>query len=245
MASPVKIYQQEMHDNTGFFATWLPGDAIEIGDVGIFLDGRFRRATSLKELGIKFEATNGRAQQDMNYSSTSATKVSIAGGAGAPALGKADISIDFSRQGAFLFQASKLQLHELANKMAVGDQMLQMHEKDRWDAKWLLVESLHEAERATIIVSEDSNAGLTLAGEVDKTLASISLVDPKVSLSVTSTRGRIMQVIGQENLRPLYSCLQVKVPFFGKPSVRPVRGVAPAKAAGSVVRPGIDLLLEA
>ena len=24
MASPVKLYQQEMHKNMGFFATWLP-----------------------------------------------------------------------------------------------------------------------------------------------------------------------------------------------------------------------------
>ena len=35
MASPVKTYQSEMHDKLGFFATWLPGDHVELGDVGV------------------------------------------------------------------------------------------------------------------------------------------------------------------------------------------------------------------
>lgn len=34
MASPVQRYQQEMHENIGFFATWLPGDLLELGDIG-------------------------------------------------------------------------------------------------------------------------------------------------------------------------------------------------------------------
>ena len=34
MVSPVQRYQREMHDNIGFFATWLPGDLLELGDIG-------------------------------------------------------------------------------------------------------------------------------------------------------------------------------------------------------------------
>jgi hypothetical protein len=52
MASPVKLYQQEMHSNLGFFANWLPGDPIEVGDVGVLESGRFRRVVSLEDLGI-------------------------------------------------------------------------------------------------------------------------------------------------------------------------------------------------
>lgn len=244
MASPVKIYQKEMHNNTGFFATWLPGDEIKIGDVGLFLDGRFRRMSSLKELGIPFTTSRGRSEQNVNYSSTHATKVSMGAGAEAIAVGKAEISIEFSQQGAFLFQASKLQLLELQNRASVGEQILQAYANKKWDSSWLLVESVHEAERATIIVSEDSSSGLVLAAKMDQALPSVSLVDPKVSLSVTSSRGKIMQLIGNEKLHPLYSCLRVKAPLFGQPSVQPVRGFRGPDAAEALSRPGIAELLE-
>jgi len=52
MASPVKLYQQEMHSNLGFFATWLPASILELGDFGVLEAGRFRKMGSLKELGI-------------------------------------------------------------------------------------------------------------------------------------------------------------------------------------------------
>lgn len=243
MSSPVKLYQREMHDNTGFFATWLPGDAIEIGDVGVFQAGRFRRISSLKELGIKFTTNRGQSLQDMDYSSTQGTKINTEIGAEAGIVGKAEISIDFSREGAFLFQASKLQSWELENRMTVGEQIVKAYGLKKWDKSWLLVESLHAAEVATIIVSEDSVAGLVLAAKMNEAIPSISLVDPKVSLSVTSSRGKIMRLIGSKSIHPLYSCLRLKDPLFGSPSLRPVRGVKRSGIEDQFSRPGIGDLL--
>jgi len=243
MASPVRLYQQEMHDNIGFFATWLPGDVIEIGDAGIFEGGRFRRISSLKELGIKFTVSCGQSMQGVDYSSTRGTKINIATSAEAATVAKAEISIDFSRKGAFLFQASKLQPWQLKNKMIVGEQIVKAFGQKKWDKSWLLVESLHAAERATIIVSEDTSAGLVLVAKMDEALPSVSLVDPKVSLSVTSSRGKIMRLIGSENLHPLYSCLRLKDPLLGTPSLQPVRGIREVGADRRFSRPGISELL--
>ena len=53
MPSPVQRYQREMHENIGFYATWLPGDPMELGDVGIPSNGMFRKRSSLNDLGIK------------------------------------------------------------------------------------------------------------------------------------------------------------------------------------------------
>ena len=47
MSTPVKLYHQEMHANLGFFGTWLPGDLLQLGDVGILTNGRFRAETTL------------------------------------------------------------------------------------------------------------------------------------------------------------------------------------------------------
>jgi len=233
-----------MHDSTGFFATWLPGDTIEIGDAGIIEGGRFRRMASLKELGIKFTLSRGQSTQDVDYSSTQGTKISTATSAEAATVVKAEINIDFSRQGAFLFQASKLQTWQLENRMSVGEQIVKAYRQKKWDKSWLLIESLHAAERATIIVSEDNAAGLILVAKMDEAIPSVSLVDPKVSLSVTSSRGKLIKLVGSEGLHPLYSCLRLKDPLFGLPSIQPVRGVKESGAESHFTRPGISELLD-
>src|SRR5262249_1860855 len=156
-----------------------------------------------------------QALQNVDYSSTQGTKVSTGLSADAATVGKAEINIDFSRQGAFVFQASKLQPIELENRMSVCDQIVRSFGQNKWDKSWLLVESLHAAELATIIVSEDNSAGLVLAAKMNEALPSVSLVDPKISLSVVSSRGKIMRILASEGLRPLYSCLRLKAPLFG------------------------------
>jgi low affinity Fe/Cu permease len=186
----------------------------------------------------------GQSLQTVDYSSTEGTKISTSASAEAATIGKAEISIDFSRQGAFLFQASKLQTWQLENRMVVGEQIVKAYGQKKWDKSWLLVESLHASERATIVVAEDSAAGLVIVAKMDEALPSISLVDPKISLSVTSTRGKMMRLIGSEGLHPLYSCLRLKDPLFGSPSVQPVRGIKDARVESDFSRPGISELLD-
>lgn len=246
MASPVKLYQREMHDNLGFFPTWLPGDRIEIGDVGILEGGRFRKMTSLAELGIAQKTEAGAATQDVQYTSSHGTKIAFSAGAEATAVAKAEITVDFTSEGAFVFHASRLRPQYLENRAAVGQEILKVYNKGKgkWEEKWLLVEALHTAERATIIVSEDSSAGLVLVASAETPLSSISLVDPKVGLKIASTHGKVVHVIGGKGLHPLYSCLRVKDPLFGEPSVQPVRGAGAYDNEVSFARPGIDELLD-
>ena len=108
MASPVMLYHREMYDNLGFFATWLPGDPIEIGDVGTLEFGRFMRITSLKELGIGCKVSTGNSTQNMQYTSRQGTKITTSAGAAVTGIAKAEITIEFSCQGAFVFNAANL-----------------------------------------------------------------------------------------------------------------------------------------
>jgi len=243
MASPVTLYQREMHDNLGFFATWFPGDPMEIGDAGVFEGGRFRRTASLKELGIAYELGAGQGSQNVQYTSTQGTKMTASGGAAATAIAKAEISIDFSREGAFVFHASNLRPQRLENRATVAHLIVKASEKGKWQKDWLLVETLHTAERATIIVSEDSSAGIVLVASAEMPLSAVSLADPKIGLTVASTRGKIVHIVGGKGLHPLYSCLRLKSPLFGAPSVQPVRGVGGAGEEVPFSRPAIDELL--
>ncbi len=243
MASPVKLYQKEMHDKLGFFATWLPGDRIEIGDVGVMKDGAFRPLGSLAELGIPFELRESRSTQDVQYTSTSGTKIAFSSGANAGGIAKAEITIDFSRAGAFVFHASGMRSRSIANRMEVARALLEAYRAKRWQESWLLVEALRVAERATIVVAEDSSAGLSLAADV-ATIPSVSLADPKMSLTVTSLRGKLVHVVGEQELHPLYDCVRIRDPLFGEPVVHAVRGVGPTGDEPDLSRPSIDDLLD-
>jgi hypothetical protein len=244
MASPVKLYQREMHTNLGFFATWLPGDHLELGEAGVLEGGRFRKTTSLDELGIAIEVSAAGPPQKAQYESTSGTKVSVSAGAAATPGTRGEISVQFSKAGAFVFHSSGLRHSRVENRLAVADALLKAYKAGRWKKEWYLIEGLHTAESATIIVSEDSTAEIVLAAMTDLPFPAISLADPKVELNVSSTRGKLFHLVGGRRLHPLYSCLRVRDPWSGAPSVEPVRG---ARAAGTPIpleRPSIDELLE-
>jgi hypothetical protein len=243
MASPVKLYQREMHSNLGFFATWLPGDPIEIGDVGLLEAGRFRRSTSLKELGIPCEVSIGSTRQDLQLTSTQGTKMTTSAGADMPTLVKAEVKIEFSRTGAFIFNASTLRPQRIVNQSTVTEATMNAYRNDRWERDWLLVEAVHIADRATIVVSEDSSAELVLAANMAGALSTVSLADPSIGFTVASTRGRLVHIVGGRGLHPLYSCLRLKKSFFGEPSIRPVRGLGDIQLGDAFARPAIDDLL--
>ena len=226
MASPVKIYQSEMHHNLGFYATWLPGDPIEIGDVGVLLDGRFRRLTSLTDLGISYDLSAAGTTQNVQYTSAKGTKVGAATSASAAGIAGVEINIEFSADGAFVFHATGLQASRLQELPAVGANVLAAYEKGHWRKEWLLIEAVHIADCATIIISQDSSASLVLTGSVSGPIAVLSLADPKARLDVSSSRGKLVHVVGGRALRPLYSCLRIEHSFFAEPSLAPARGEA-------------------
>jgi hypothetical protein len=242
MASPVKLYQREMHDNLGFFATWLPGDPIDVGDAGRLEDGRFRRLASLKQLDIPYETGTSSAKQDVQYTSTQGTKLVVSGGAAAVGLAEAEITIEFSRTGAFVFHASGLRLQRLENRSVVAEELMKAYQEDRWCRDWFLVEALHVAEWATIVVSQDSSARLVLMADVAG-IPAISLANPKIGLTVASMCGKLVHVVGGRRLHPLYSCMRLRAPLFGGPSVEPVRGAGDRSSETVFLRPAINELL--
>jgi hypothetical protein len=243
MASAARRYQEEMHDRLGFFATWLPADPIEIGEVGLLEGGRFRRMTSLRELGVTCTTETSAVTQDLQYTSTHGTSMTSSAGADA-AVVKAEIRIEFSNAGAFVFHASALRPHRIENPAAVGVELLRLHREGRWDGDWLLIEAVHSAKRAAILVSEDASGELVLAAKTAGLESIVSLADPKISLTVASARGSIVQAVGRPGLHPLYSCLRVKDPLIGRPSVHPVRGLDEVSPEDVFVRPAIEDLLD-
>ncbi|WP_229755426.1 hypothetical protein [Hymenobacter cavernae] len=225
MASPAKLYQQEMHKNLGFFATWFPGDPIAIGDVGVLENGRFRLETTLTQLGIQCDVMSDQTEQDIQYTSTEGTKIITSAGMSAPSSAKGEITIDFSREGAFVFNASGLRMHRLDKLSRVAEEILKTYRDDKWNKDWILIESLYTARRATVIISNDSSSGVTLQADAKVNIQGASLADPNVELTVKSTRGKMLQIVGSTELSPLYSCYKVTDLWYSRqPSFVPIRG---------------------
>jgi hypothetical protein len=244
MASPVKTYQREMHDNLGYFATWLPNEPVHVGDVGVIERGRFRRVASLKELGIAFNTEVGSSTQDVQYASTQGTTIKTAGGAAVAELAKAAVTITFSESGAFVFSAAALTAQRIKDRVVMGEQVVQAYRDGKWKKEWLLVEAVQVADAATIVVSQDQSSEIVLAAKLDAPVPSIALSDPKLNLSVASIRGRLAHVVGERNLRPLYSCFRIHDSIFGPPALKAVRGAAPADNAIPLQRAELRDLLE-
>lgn len=236
------LYQRELHEKLGFFANWLPADPIDVGDVGRLEGGRFRRATSLAALGVEADVETIPSGQPVEYVSKGGTKVEVASGAGVADLASAEVKVTFSHESAFLFHTSILRPVRLSNPAAVTRSVLAAYDEGSWEKEWLLVEALHEADLATILVSQDKSAEVVLSANVSELLASVSLADPRISFSVVSSRGRMVKIVHAERVRPLYSCLRIRDPLIRDPSLRPVRGAAtPSQSAFG--RPPVDELL--
>jgi hypothetical protein len=244
MASPVKLYQEEMHRNMGYFATWLPSSSIELGDIGVLDAGRFRRVGSLKELGIRHPAVREGTPENVSYSASASRTDGVTGSASTSVpVAKAELSIQFTSQGGYVFEAIGMRHLEIEDRLALAASLLEAHEQGRWQQEWLLIEALYTAGSATIIVSEDTKSEIVLKASTAVPLGSLPLADPKLGLSVASSSGKLVHVVAANNLRPLYSCVRVREPLFGRPTVSPVRGVSDQRA-GTLARPGIHDLID-
>lgn len=245
MASPARSYQEEMHKNLGYFATWLPGDSIQVGDVGILDGGRFHRHGSLAELGLPDAELREGASENLSYSA--AAKRSIGASAGAAAavpVAQAELSIAFSRAGGYVFEAIGIRNFEVANRMALAEKILSLYEGGKWRKEWFLVDSIYAARAATILVSEEDSGEIVLKASGNVPVGPLPLADPKLGLTVTSSSGRIVHVVARHDLTPLYSLLKVRDPLFGNTSLSPVRGMEPDAALRRLSRPSLMDLLE-
>lgn len=214
MANPVRFYHREMHEKVGFFANWLPGDPLEIGAIGVLRDGRFRKESSLRDLKISCHEGEPGYPQDLHYTSSSGVKISSSAQASAVATANAEVAIEFSQEGAFIFQAVGLRSHQIENRAAVARGILRADEDNQWQGNWVLIDSVYMADCATIIVSESGGAGLVLAAKVGGTISAAALADPKLDVEVKSSRGRLVQVICERKLRPLYNCVHLAGGWF-------------------------------
>ena len=208
---------------------WLPGDRIDIGDVGVLEGGRFRRATNLTDLNVDFQLDVPGVPQPLRYSSTKQTTIWLGGGASiqdpsaSVASVEARVDMEFGDEGAFVFHADGIQQLRMRDRGSVDEQIVELAQARRWKSRWYLVDEVYRAECATIIVSQGASASLSLLvkGAID--VGSVALSDPSLNLSVVSSSGQLVQVLGVQDVNPLYTCSKIAGGWFRSRYLRPVR----------------------
>jgi hypothetical protein len=247
MVTASELYVKSIYDRFSYLATWLPNTRLKLGDVGTQQGAMFKRMTSLKEMGIDFKLRAGDQPLDFTYTSQSGVAVhtkaagELAVGTTLP-VGQAGVLIEFSQEGAFLFQAIHCQVDEIENKVALGHTVIQLYQERTWEPNWSVVDTVVKANSATIVVSNSHSAALELTAKTATLISDLANLD--VGLGVNAQRGDVIQFLAQKGLMPLYRLSRLKQPvltrIFG--GARPIYfGGKVKKDAASTIDPDEDV----
>ena len=213
MASVGKLYVDGIYARFSYLATWLPNSNLKLGDVGVHQGAEFKQMTTLKDLAIPFRVRKGVNSVDFSCTSESGVtvKTKVAGeaiaGTALP-LGSVGMSIQFSRQGAFLFHAAQCIADEIDDKAALGQAVISLVKSGRWEPGWAVIDTVVRAGTATIVVSNSGSAGLDLTVKTPEALANLANLEG--GFSVASQSGDILQFIAAKGLAPLFRLSRVK-----------------------------------
>jgi hypothetical protein len=217
MGSASEQYLKGIYGRFSYLATWLPNLPLQLGDVGTLQNDEFKQMTTLKDLGITFDICTSATPVDFTYTSDSGVRLitKLAGEAAAGTtlpVGEAGISMQFSNEGAFVFEAIGCTVAEIEDKTALGQAVFKLLGQKKWDSSWAVVDTVVRADSATIVVSNSANATLDLTAKTPITVASLAKVDAE--LSVNSQSGDVIRFVAARGLAPLFRLSRVKHSFL-------------------------------
>ncbi len=194
-------------------ANWFPNNKIALGDIGVFDGYQFNRISSLEKLGIPFEERQGEKPIDLSYVKQAEINFA-AGGEMAPPDGmvSGNVKMQFQRAGAFSFDVANCFVHEIEDKLSLGNKIKQLYKDGQWEEDWVVIDSLVAAGVTTILVAESNNAELEL--QAKENLGELKLTNANARLSVKSQKGEITSLLGKEGLTPLFKTSKVKRSFL-------------------------------
>jgi hypothetical protein len=215
-----EIYLAEMHRRFGYLATWLPNIPVELGDVGVLRRDSFEPITTLKDLGIEFSITTATDKINLEYASFGCVETSFSAGEegipGTPAV-DASVNLVFSKENAVVFAAAQCLPKRIANQRTLGEAVLQFHEADRWNPRWVVVTELLDAKATTILISGQAHAEMSLSAKSSLGGSLISLADADAGVSVKSARGVGLKIVAARGLRPLFRAYGVRTRILRSP----------------------------
>jgi hypothetical protein len=222
-----------MFTESGYRATWEPGLALELGQVGkLGSDGVFTVYSTLAAEGIEMITNTKGTGGDLDYTSNDDVTITAKVAGTAPVLGsaltegEAGVTIEFKTSEAIVFQSVGNRTDYIQNLGQVTEQILQKYNNRTWKEDYLVITQLTRADSATIIISRSSKGSLDLKATATVGTDVIKLTDARLGLSVSREKGNNLKYICQSGLTPLYRVHGIRNPWFGSVSVD-VKNITP------------------
>ena len=249
MGSPAAMYVRSLHQKFDFYAAWPPNQARRLGDIGRMADGQFQRVTTLELLGISFAERQGPTGSDLSHTSGSSVSIKLkAQGETLPGTSipnaKAGALVEFSSEGAFVFQAAAPAVREVEDQVRLADDILRLFRKLEngkrvWNEDWCVVTELMTTSKVTVLVSSSGSSKIELSADgIPAGQAPLATLGG--TLSVVTQHGEVTSVLAEANLTPLFRVSRVKrslvEELFGGDASAEVRQRGLPRAHPSAVR---------
>ncbi len=220
MAEIVDYYLTEMADKFKYYAAWLPGISLRLGDIGIINDqNQFIPKTSLKNRGITFEVREDSKKDDLKHSSSEGVSISMkAAGevlAGTKVLKPADVGFiaEFGRANAVVFHADGVVSTRIEDIDKLVTDIAAKAEKNEWKKEWAVITELITADSSTILISNSNNARIEIKASADVPGLNIASADAKLGVAFES--GMHTSIVAKNGLTPLFNVAKLESPDTG------------------------------
>src|SRR5688572_12513976 len=217
---PQEQYTDDLRKRFGYYATWLPGTPLSLGDVGLVKDNVFTRVANIEDFKIKFEKLTDDSPDDLEYSSKGSVSVTAKlSGTVTPegsSLGKLDAGfiVEFQNENSILFKANQAKIGLIKNTNTLGDQVLRLYEEGKWNKHWVVITELVKSESATILISNSANGKIELKANASVDAPKLDIADAKFELGAIFSKGLETKIIAQTGLTPLFKVKGIKTRIF-------------------------------
>ena len=218
-----RIYTDELASNFGYYATWMPGTPMKLGIIGTLEKNVFTPLSSLEHFKIQFGIMRDRNKNEFKYSSAGAVTITqkLSGEAAkGTKLGKADagIIIEFNKSNAVYFRAVGTSNHYIADKINLGNNILNLYKKGEWKKEWVIVTQIVDADSATILISKEKGAKLELKAKADLKPAELDIANMDFGSENAYSSSLSFKIVAKSGINPLFKVMGIKDAWFKDPA---------------------------
>lgn len=217
-----KKYTREMRRQLGYFATWLPGTPLDLGDIGVFKNNIFTKISNLSDFNISFEIEEDANTSDIEHHSAGSVSLSTKASGKTiegSTLGELDmgIAVQFSRQNAILFKANNAKSPSIKNQIDLGRTIVQLFKDGKWDKNWSVITELVVSESTSVIISSSSKGKIDLKATGDVSINKIDIASAEATFELAYSKDLSTKIIAQQGMTPLFKVSKIKSRLFMPP----------------------------
>jgi hypothetical protein len=208
-------YLDIVHKQFGFYATWLPGSLIEVGEIGVLRDGVFVHTAHLRDFGVKFrrktlDAPSMRYASEGGVKFTASAKGSTDKVVSAIAKADAGLKIAFKKKGALVFVLDPATDDRIEDVDAITKWMDGAIYHDKTLPKdHIVVSHVRRAGGGVVAMAQDEGAEVQLKGGADLGSGTVTLAKVSGKFELVSANATEFVSIprGRSGMTPVYRFL--------------------------------------